>query len=273
MTVYTDWFPSRFASACVRHGGRPDDRHLTFDPEFVESERGVVLSERRLRVDNDNVGALSEQVDATAIMAHPYHWPVSGWSSDTEAWTTQDLETYYRQGYAPNNCTMVVVGDVAAVGRGESFELSISSRFHLTQPFRAAYERARTSRVRDSFASEKEAELPLLIYAFHLPESRNEKYPAIVQVLESIMATGDSSRLSLAAGRPRAGGTERADGRRAIARSVPDNSARQLDGPACLIERGPTTTRRRNDARVEETQADRIRASQGEEPVAGRPLS
>jgi zinc protease len=192
VTVYTDWFPPDSLSLVF---DMEADRmtHLTFDPKLVESERGVVYSERRLRVDNDNVGALSEQVDATAIMAHPYHWPVIGWSSDIEAWTAQDLETYYRQGYAPNNCTMVVVGDVKAVD-----VVNLSSKYFGSIPSHSTFPEPRTKEPEQQgprfVRIEKEAELPLLIYAFHLPESRNEKYPAI-QVLESIMATGDSSRL------------------------------------------------------------------------------
>src|SRR4051812_31450424 len=61
VTVYTDWFPPDSLSLVF---DMEADRmtHLTFDPKLVESERGVVYSERRLRVDNDNVGALSEQV-------------------------------------------------------------------------------------------------------------------------------------------------------------------------------------------------------------------
>ena len=78
----------------------------------MESERGVVYSERRTRVDNDNTGRLFEQVLATAYVAHPYQFPVIGWPSDIEAWTLDDLKDYFRTYYAPNNCTIVVAGDV-----------------------------------------------------------------------------------------------------------------------------------------------------------------
>jgi zinc protease len=192
VTVYTDWFPPDSLPLMFEMEA---DRmaHLTFDPKLVESERGVVYSERRLRVDNDNVGALSEQVDATAIMAHPYHWPVIGWPSDIEAWTTQDLETYYHRGYTPNNCTMVVVGDVEAAD-----VMRLSAKYFESIPPHSTFPEPRTKEPEQQgprlVRLEKEAELPLLIYAFHMPESRSEKYPAI-EVLESLMATGESSRL------------------------------------------------------------------------------
>ena len=110
-TVYTDWFPS---SALELMLDMESDRihNLNFDPKIIESERGVVYSERRTSVDNNNFGVLFEQLRAAAYQAHPYHWPVVGWPSDIESWTMDDLKNHFRMGYAPNNCVMVVVGDV-----------------------------------------------------------------------------------------------------------------------------------------------------------------
>ena len=85
---------------------------LAFDPQVVESEREVVYSERRLRVEDSNPAFLSEQVQATAFIAHPYRIPTIGWPSDIKAWTLADLQNFYHTWYAPNNCTLVVVGDV-----------------------------------------------------------------------------------------------------------------------------------------------------------------
>src|SRR5271169_1191879 len=110
-TVYTDWFPS---SALELMFDMEADRirDLAFDPKIIESERGVVYSERRSSVDNSNGGMLRELAQATAFEAHPYHWPVVGWPSDIESWTMDDLKSHFRMGYAPNNCVMVLVGDV-----------------------------------------------------------------------------------------------------------------------------------------------------------------
>ena len=84
----------------------------TSTPKKVESERGVVYSERRSSVDNDNFGTLIEQMQATAFVAHPYQIPTIGWPSDIEGWKITDLQDYYRQYYAPNNAVIFVVGDV-----------------------------------------------------------------------------------------------------------------------------------------------------------------
>ncbi len=113
LTVYQNWFP---ASALQTIFDLEADRfeNLAIDPEVVESERGVVYSERRLRVDNDNFGRLYEQMMATAFVAHPYQFPVIGWPSDIENWTQEDLEQYFLTYYAPNNLTMVIAGDFDA---------------------------------------------------------------------------------------------------------------------------------------------------------------
>jgi predicted Zn-dependent peptidase len=51
-------------------------------------------------------------VQATAFVAHPYRIPTIGWPSDIKAWTLADLQNFYHTWYAPNNCTLVLVGDV-----------------------------------------------------------------------------------------------------------------------------------------------------------------
>ncbi|MBK9709002.1 MAG: insulinase family protein, partial [Acidobacteria bacterium] len=91
LTVYQDWFPR---SAMERIFDLEADRieNLSFNPEVVESERGVVASERRTSVDANNFGILSEQLYASAFTAHPYQWPVVGWMVDIENWKMEDLK-------------------------------------------------------------------------------------------------------------------------------------------------------------------------------------
>lgn len=120
LTVYQDWFPrSALETIFELEGDRLEN--LAIEPSVVESERGVVYSERRSRYDNDNFGRLYLEMNATAFIAHPYQFPVIGWASDIENWTQEDLESYFRTYYAPNNLTMVFTGDVEAE---EIFELA-----------------------------------------------------------------------------------------------------------------------------------------------------
>jgi predicted Zn-dependent peptidase len=84
---------------------------LLIDDDSLARERDVVKEERRFRTDNDIDGMLDEALGALAFLAHPYRWPVIGWMSDIEAITRADCERYFRTYYAPNNCTLVLVGD------------------------------------------------------------------------------------------------------------------------------------------------------------------
>jgi len=113
MTAYTDWFPPAALESMI---AMEADRiqGLAFVPEVFESERGVIASERRLGVENDNDSLLAETVRATAIMAHPYHWDVIGWMSDILGWRRDEVMAYYRTYYAPNNAVLVIAGDIDA---------------------------------------------------------------------------------------------------------------------------------------------------------------
>ena len=72
----------------------------------------VVANERRYRVDDDVEGAANELLYATAFDVHPYRNPTIGWMRDIKGFTPADCEAFYRTYYAPNNATLVVVGDV-----------------------------------------------------------------------------------------------------------------------------------------------------------------
>jgi zinc protease len=81
------------------------------DPQ-VTSEKEVVANERRQRVEDDIDGAVSEMLYKEAFQAHGYGWPTIGWMADIQGFTTEDCTSFYRTYYAPNNATLVVVGDV-----------------------------------------------------------------------------------------------------------------------------------------------------------------
>ena len=86
--------------------------HLVLRTPQVESEKEVVMNVRRYRVEDDVEGALNELLWSTAFEQHPYRWPTIGWMSDIESFDVQDCLTFYETYYAPNNATLVVVGDV-----------------------------------------------------------------------------------------------------------------------------------------------------------------
>jgi len=82
-----------------------------YDPADCESERTVIISELQ-GGENDPDQLLDQELTATAFRAHSYRHPTIGWISDLQSMTRDDLYSYYRRFYVPNNATLVVVGDV-----------------------------------------------------------------------------------------------------------------------------------------------------------------
>ena len=87
-------------------------RNLRLLPAEFEKEHQVVLEERRLRTDDQPRAKLDEHFAAVTYTNSPYHNPVIGWPDDVGGLTLDDLKRWYQLWYAPNNATVVVVGDV-----------------------------------------------------------------------------------------------------------------------------------------------------------------
>jgi zinc protease len=192
VTVYQDWFP-RSALNLIFDVEADRIQYLSFDPKKIESERGVVASERRTSVDASNEGILDEQLWATAFLAHPYQWPVIGWMSDIEHWSMDDLKHHFEMGYAPNNATMVVVGDVTPEEIFRLCEKYIEPiPQHSPPPPVTTAEPEQTGERR--FVVRKQAELPLLMIGYHVPQTNNPDFYAM-NILRTVLVQGESSRM------------------------------------------------------------------------------
>ncbi len=192
VTVYTDWFPT---SAIEVIFDLEADRiaNLAIDEKMVESERGVVISERITGLENSNWRLLNEQVKSVAFVAHPYRWSVIGYESDIQNWTKEDLKTYFDTYYAPNNCVMVMVGDITLdqVKRlAKKYLEPIPPHnpprpVHTTEPEQLGEKRLWVK---------KDVTSPTIMIAYHAPETKSDEYYA-VDMLNSILSEGRSSRL------------------------------------------------------------------------------
>ncbi len=192
VTVYQDWFPSEALEVIFDLEG---DRlaNLSFDPQVIESERGVVTSERRSSVDNSNFGVLYEQTRSSAFVAHPYNIPVIGWPSDIANWTVDDLRNYFTTYYAPNNCTLVIVGDV----KPEKI-FALAQKYLAPIPAQAPPPPVRTQEPEQlgerRIVVHKQAQTPLMAVAYKSPAAAAMDGPALDLLLD-ILAGGESSRL------------------------------------------------------------------------------
>jgi zinc protease len=78
----------------------------------LNAQRDIVKNERRQRIDNQPYGRVGEILSAAMYPAsHPYSWSVIGSMEDLSAASEEDVKSFFRLYYAPNNAILTVVGD------------------------------------------------------------------------------------------------------------------------------------------------------------------
>jgi zinc protease len=169
-------------------------RNLLLDPAEIDSERQVVMEERRTRTEDDPDGVLGEAMLSLAFRAHPYRWPVIGWMEDIRRITPAELRAFYDTYYRPNNATVVVVGDVAAARvHARVRELFGAIPRGPEPPAVTAVEPPQTDE-RRVVMSKATAQLPIVSLAWHVPNHASPDAPAL-DLLSTILSEGRASRL------------------------------------------------------------------------------
>jgi zinc protease len=84
---------------------------LKIDKDTFTNEREVVKEERRMRIENQPFGRLSELIYANAFNVHPYKHTTIGTMADLTAATVDDVKDFYQTYYVPANATLALVGD------------------------------------------------------------------------------------------------------------------------------------------------------------------
>lgn len=167
--------------------------NLLLDPKEVAAEKSVVMEERRMRYENEPQSALYEDVVAAAFKAHPYRRPVIGWMSDISSIERGDLYNYYKTHYSPDNAFIVISGDVNA----EDMLSKINKEFggDTRAGSRTGVDTAEPAQQGERrIFIKKEAELPFIIMAYHVPAFPHEDSFAL-DVMSVLLSGGKSSRL------------------------------------------------------------------------------
>ncbi|MCU0645671.1 MAG: insulinase family protein [bacterium] len=192
VTVYMNWFPT---SAMELIFDLEADRigHLALDDKMVESERGVVLSERITGMENSNWEKLEEQVKGVAFLAHPYRWLVIGYESDIKNWKKSDLQRYFETYYAPNNAVVVLVGDLK-LDDAQQLARKYFEPIPSHDPPRPIHTKEPEQLGEKRLVVKKDVTTPNLMIVYHVPETSADEYYAL-DMLNSILSEGRSSRL------------------------------------------------------------------------------
>src|SRR6266545_2163023 len=169
-------------------------RQLLLDPKEIESERQVVMEERRTRTEDDPDGFLSEEFLAAAYKAHPYGWPVIGWMDDIQRINPKELRAFYDRYYQPNNALLVVAGDVdtrrviarAREAFGRIPRGAAPPTMDAVEPPQLAERRV--------LVYKADARAPIVYIGFHVPNYSSKDAPAL-ELLSTILQEGRASRL------------------------------------------------------------------------------
>ncbi len=180
---------------------------LVKDEDF-QQEVKVVMEERRMRTDDQPSARLFENLSATMWQTHSYRHPVIGWMEDLKHLTPQDAKEWHKARYAPNNATLVVVGDVdyknvVALAKkyyGDIPQSTIASA-------RAPFETRQTGTKR--LVIHGFAEQPLLVMAWKVPNVlESEEEAESLELLSAVLDGHSGARLSKNLVRERAVATD-----------------------------------------------------------------
>jgi len=167
------------------------------DEEFAK-EIKVVMEERRWRTDDKPQSKVNEAFQGTVYRAHPYSRPVIGFMNDLENMTADDAREWYHNWYAPNNATLVVVGDVKA---DEVYQLA---KQHFGK-LKAKALPVRKPQVEPEQIGERRtvvkapAKLPYLLMGYHVPALNDPKTdwePYALEVLAGVLSGNPAARLN-----------------------------------------------------------------------------
>lgn len=167
------------------------------DEEFAK-EIKVVMEERRWRTDDKPQSKVNEAFQGALYRAHPYSRPVIGFMNDLENMTAEDAREWYRNWYAPNNATLVVVGDVKAE---EVYKLA-KQHFGKLKPKVLP---VRKPQVEPEQLGERRvvvkapAKLPYLLMGYHVPPlvtPQTDWEPYALEVLAGVLSGNPAARLN-----------------------------------------------------------------------------
>ena len=159
--------------------------NLDLSDANVHTERDVVLEERRMRIENDPQALFREQMEAALYLSHPYGRPVIGWSEEIHHIGRVEAQEFYQHHYAPNNCILVVAGDVTPQDVRTAAEAEYGKVAARPTAVRAEFAQPpRLGETRMTIAHE-DVKVPLFLRIYRVP-SYTEAKPGEGEALETL---------------------------------------------------------------------------------------
>ena len=168
---------------------------LRVEDAAFRREREVVKEERRMRIENQPYGRLSEIIYDHAFVAHPYKHPTIGSMADLEAASIADVRDFHGTYYVPENATLTIVGDFDSAQA-----LQLVTQYFGRVP-KAARPVPRDIPVEPPMTQERRAvveeawPLPAVVVAYHITyDGHPDSYP--LHITSKILSDGQSARIS-----------------------------------------------------------------------------
>ncbi|MEO5667124.1 MAG: pitrilysin family protein [Bdellovibrionota bacterium] len=112
LTLYHELVPKEVFGDLVKFESERM-RQLQINETVFKTERGAVISERKMRTEDTPGGRLYWELAQAAFDTHPYQTGPIGWQEDLDATSFQDALAFYKRYYAPNRAVISIVGDVS----------------------------------------------------------------------------------------------------------------------------------------------------------------
>jgi zinc protease len=195
-TYYFEVVPSNFLERVLYlEADRMGNLLDAMSQEKLDNQRDVVKNERRFRVDNVPYGNMFERIGEIMYPeGHPYHHSVIGSMEDLSAASLDDVKSFFRQYYVPNNAVLVLSGDFdekQARAWIEKYFGPIAKGSDINRPNMP--EPKLNGEIRKSY-DEPGIPLPRLTMVWHsVPQYAPDEAP--LDMLSSILSTGRGSRL------------------------------------------------------------------------------
>ena len=167
--------------------------NLVISDEVLESERNVVMEERRLRIDNSMSGKMWELLYQSAYNKHPYCSPVLGWMKDIESITLEDCYYFYNTFYSTNNAIVTLTGDFNTDKIIPKLETAYGNNQPVNIP-EFPNQQWKLNRKEKKIEFKKPAELEMVLIGY--PGCRGDSPDApVIDMLMYLLVDGETSRL------------------------------------------------------------------------------
>ena len=168
-------------------------QNLKLKDEEFQPERDVVTEERRWRTDNNPLGFLYFRMFNNAYIYHSYHWTPIGFMNDILTWSIEDIRSFHKTFYQPQNAIVIVTGDIEPKEAFAQVEKEFAEIKNTTDIPEVKFVEPKQDGPKRVMIH-KESEVEMVAITFHIPDFLDDDQPKLSAISEMLSA-GKSSRL------------------------------------------------------------------------------